>query len=365
MKQEEVFWLAFSTVKGIGAVRFRKLLNFFGELSLAWGATKTDLISAGLTSNAADAVLEARDKLDPDSLIASLQKKNISFLTWYSPEYPKLLKEIAQPPPVLYYRGSITPADDLAIAIVGTRNVTKYGRQITIDTATYLAGNGVTIVSGLARGTDGLAHRAALEAGGRTIAVLGSGVDVIYPPEHRKLAADIIENGAIVSDYPPGTKPDGINFPPRNRIISGLSRGTVVIEAGERSGALITAKFALDQSRDIYAVPGSVLSPMSKGTNQLIAEGAQPMTNPAQITEALNIQNQVKRTVKASIPLSKDEELILKVLGGESLHIDEICNRTSMGIEKLTADLTMMELKGLVERENGMEYHRVQHWDFK
>lgn len=364
MKHEQVFWLAFSTIKGIGAVRFRKLLNFFGDLALAWGANKQDLISAGLTNNVADAVLEARKSLDLDSFIESLQKKDISFLTWNSPDYPQLLNEIAQPPPVLYYRGSITPMDDTAIAIVGTRNVTKYGKQITIDTATYLAGSGVTIVSGLARGVDGIAHRAALDAGGRTIAVLGSGVDVIYPPEHRKLASEIIENGAIVSDYPPGTKPDGINFPPRNRIISGLSSGTVVIEAGERSGALITAKFALDQGRDIYAVPGSVLSQMSKGTNQLIADGAQPMTNPAQITEALNIQRQVKRTTKESISLTKSEELILKVLGSESLHIDEICNRTSMGIEKLTADLTIMELKGFIERENGMEYRRVQHWDF-
>lgn len=365
MRHEHVFWLAFSTVRGIGAVRFRKLLNFFGDLALAWGATKEDLVSAGLTKNVADAVLEARKTLDLDSVIENLQRKDINFLTWNSPDYPPLLKEIAQPPPVLYYRGSILPMDELAIAIVGTRNVTKYGKQITIDTATYLAGSGVTVVSGLARGVDGIAHRAALEAGGRTIAVLGSGVDVIYPPEHRKLALDIIENGAVVSDYPPGTKPDGINFPPRNRIISGLSRGTVVVEAGERSGALITAKFALDQGRDIYAVPGSVLSQMSKGTNQLIADGAQPMTNPAQITDALNLQRQVKREAKESLSLTRDEELILRLLGNESLHIDEICNRTSMGIEKLTADLTMMELKGIIERDNGMEYRRVQRWDFR
>jgi DNA processing protein len=199
------------------------------------------LISAGLTEKAADQVIETRKSLKPQNLEIELGQKGIKYLTWNSPGYPRYLLEIAQPPPVLYFIGDILPEDDLAVAIVGTRNVTKYGRQITHDTAAYLAGSGITVVSGLARGVDGIAHQAAMEGGGRTFAILGSGVDVIYPPEHRKLAREITQHGALISDYPPGTKPDGINFPPRNRIISGLSRGTVVIEAGERSGALITA----------------------------------------------------------------------------------------------------------------------------
>ena len=364
MNHEQVFWLAFSYVRGIGAVRFRKLLNFFGDLALAWGANKSELVTAGLTEKVAAAVIETRKTLDLDQLLEDLNKKEINFLTWNSSDYPRYLKEIAQPPPVLYYRGSITPQDDLAVAIVGTRNVTKYGKQITQDTAAWLASNNISVVSGLARGVDGLAHKAALDVGGRTIAVLGSGVDVIYPPEHRKLAEEIRQNGAIVSDYPPGTKPDGINFPPRNRIISGLSRATVVIEAGERSGALITAKFALDQGREIFAVPGSVLSQMSKGTNQLISEGATPMTNPAIITQMLNLTGIARKPKLERVVLSQNEENILRILGAESLHIDEICSLTSMGIEKLTADLTLLELRGIIERENGMEYRRVQHWDF-
>jgi DNA processing protein len=210
---------------------------------------------------------------------------------------------------------------------------------------------------------DGIAHQAAIEAGGRTFAVLGSGVDVIYPPEHRKLAREIAQHGAVISDYPPGTKPDGINFPPRNRIISGLSRGTVIIEAGERSGALITAKFALEQGRDIFAVPGSVLSQMSKGTNQLIAEGATPMTNPVIITDTLNLARTGKERKTEQLDISAIEKNILRVLGDENLHIDEICARTSLSIEKLTAELTMLELKGIVQRENGMEYQRVKKWD--
>lgn len=234
--EEAGFWLAFSYVRGIGAVRFRKLLSFFGDLSRAWQAGSAELLAAGLSEKNVADILEKRKTLDPLILPEQLSARGISFLTWQDDAYPRYLKEIAQPPPVLFYKGSITAADDLAVAIVGTRNVTAYGKQITRDTAEYLAHNGVTVVSGLARGVDGLAHHAAIEAGGRTIAVLGSGVDVIYPPEHRRLAEQIQENGAIVSDYAPGTKPDGINFPPRNRIISGLSRATIVIEAGEKAG---------------------------------------------------------------------------------------------------------------------------------
>ena len=363
MNNEDLYWLAFSFVRGIGAVRFRKLLHIFGDLSRAWTADKAELITAGLTDKAADLVLETRKVLDVKKIQTELSNKGIQYLTWNSHGYPKYLQEISQPPPLLYYKGTITTADDLAIAIVGTRNVTKYGKQITKDTAAYLAGNGITVVSGLARGVDGIAHRAALETGGRTLAVLGSGVDVIYPPEHRQLANEIMKSGAIISDYPPGTKPDGINFPPRNRIISGLSRGTVVIEAGERSGALITAKFALEQGRDVYAVPGSVLSQMSKGTNNLIAEGATPMTNPAIITEAMNLKGEIDRPKRERIVLTSNEVNILRVLGSETMHIDEICAKTSMEIEKLTADLTMMELKGIIERDGGMEYRRVQNWD--
>ncbi|HQM65449.1 MAG TPA: DNA-processing protein DprA, partial [Anaerolineaceae bacterium] len=241
------YWLAFSSIKGIGAVRFRRLLAYFGELSRAWQASQAELLAAGLTEHMAAAIIEKRETLEVGSLQTELAEKGIQVLTWNDPAYPRYLKEIDQPPPVLYYRGSILPEDDLAIAIVGTRSVTAYGKQLTKDTAAYLASNGVTIVSGLARGVDAIAHQTALETGGRTLAVLGSGVDIIYPPEHRKLAEQIIQHGALLSDYPPGTKPDAINFPPRNRIISGLSRGTVVIEAGEKSGALITAKFSADQ----------------------------------------------------------------------------------------------------------------------
>jgi len=360
--EEAGYWLAFSYVKGIGAVRFRKLLSFFGDLSRAWQAGSAELQAAGLSEKNVADLSAKRNTLDPLALPDQLRTKGISFFTWLDDAYPRYLKEIAQPPPVLYCKGSITAEDDLAVAIVGTRNVTAYGKQITQDTAEYLARNGVTVVSGLARGVDGLAHHSAIEAGGRTIAVLGSGVDIIYPPEHRKLAERIQEHGAIVSDYAPGTKPDGINFPPRNRIISGLSRGTIVIEAGEKSGALITAKFAVEQDREVFAVPGSVLSPMSRGTNDLIGEGAIPMTNPKAVLDALRIE-EGSRVVNSKEPELNDiERTVLRVLGQDSLHIDDICVRMDLSVERLTVALTMMELKGLVVREQGMVYRQTGKW---
>ena len=364
-ESDRKFWLAFSQVKGLGSVRFRKLLAFFGDLKIAWEAPLERFIAAGIPLKIAEEILNRRNTFDLEKYEDNLVKKGIKTLIWTDEGYPKYLSQIEQPPPVLYYLGDLTPADDLAIAIVGTRNVTQYGRQVTHDSAAYLAGNGVTIVSGLARGVDGIAHQAALDVGGRTIAVLGSGVDVIYPPEHRKMADRIASSGAIVSDYPPGTKPDGINFPPRNRIISGLSRGSIVIEAGETSGALITAKFAVEQNREVFAVPGSVLAPMSKGTNRLIVDGATPMNDPRQVLEFLKIQEQV-HNIKTIAPEPPDaaEQRVLVALGNNKVHIDELCNQLDLSMEKLTALLTMMELKGLVTRNKGMEYSKTQSWKF-
>ncbi len=197
-----------------------------------------------------------RGEVDLEAELERILSKDIQVLTWESKEYPRRLKEIHQPPPVIYVRGSLTLEDEWAVAIVGTRRVTAYGRQMAEELAGYLAGNGITVVSGLARGVDGLAHKAALSAGGRTIAVLGSGVDRIYPPEHRNLAEEICTHGAVISDYAPGTPPEGVNFPPRNRIISGLSLAVIVVEAGKKSGALITANLLLTRDGMFLLCPG-------------------------------------------------------------------------------------------------------------
>ena len=224
-----------------------------------------------------------------DKVWEKLQAGSIQVLTWDDEAYPRRLKEIDQPPPVLYLRGNLLPEDEWAVAIVGTRRVTAYGRQVAEELASVLARNGVTVISGLARGVDSIAHQAALNAGGRTIAVMGTGVEQIYPPENRRLAEQMLQQGALVSDYPLGTPPDGINFPPRNRIISGLALAVVVVEAGLTSGALITASFAAEQGREVFAVPGNITAPQSQGTNRLILDGATPLLSPQQVLEALNL----------------------------------------------------------------------------
>jgi len=361
---ERAFALAFGFIKQVGPVRIRRFLKHFGSLERAWAASLNELVAAGLTEKAAANQLECARSIDPSQVQDHLDKMGIRAVLWDEPEYPPYLAQIAQPPHVLFYKGTLTPADNLSIAIVGTRNITPYGKQVTADITRYLVGNGVTIVSGLARGVDAVAHKTALGAGGRTIAVLGSGVDVIYPPEHRRLAAEISTNGAVISSYPPGTKPDGINFPPRNRIISGLSRATVVVEAGERSGALITADFAVDQGRDVFAVPGSVLQPMSMGTNNLIAKGAIPMTSPAMILEHLNIPQRALQTAALPSDLDDNEKKILHALSTESRHIDELSAALDMPAELLGALLTLMELKNLVSRDTAQNYSAIRDWKY-
>jgi len=349
--------IGFNHIKGIGAARLRLLLEYFGSAENAWNASTAELKAAGLSAKLAEKVSEARKTLDLDRLLALMEKKGIRALTWEDETYPSRLKNITQPPPVLYLRGTLAEEDEWAVAIVGTRRVTAYGRQVSEETAAFLAQNGVTIVSGLARGVDALAHKAALQNGGRTLAVLGSGVDVIYPPEHRAWAEKILENGAILSDYPPGTPPESSNFPPRNRIISGLSLAVVVVEAGQTSGALITAEFAVEQGREVFAVPGGIYAPQSKGTNRLIREGAHPMLRPSDILEALNLtQISEHRAAQRALPADETELRLLQILDAEPLHIDEIQREADLPIEKVSATLTMMELKGMARHVGGMRY---------
>jgi DNA processing protein len=361
MSDKKKYWIGFNLVRGIGSVRFNQIRSYFSDLSIAWHAPAEAFRQAGLPERALNNLLSIRHEVDLDQLYDSILEKQITILTLMDEEYPQLLKEIDQPPPVLYVKGSLTPADDFSIAMVGTRRVTAYGQQITRDASIYLAGHGLTIVSGLARGVDALAHQHALQAGGRTIAVLGSGVDIIYPPENRKLAKAIIENGAVISDYPLGTQPEGINFPPRNRIISGLSLATIVVEAGERSGALITADFAAEQGRDVFAVPGNVLSPMSRGTNHLIQKGAYAMVSPQDVLDVLDLEHVDEyKTARQTLPADTTEAKILQVMDYEPIHVDEICNDVNLPVEKVSAALTMMELKGLVQHVGGMRYAAVR-----
>ena len=361
MEDPRRYWVAWNLVKGIGAVRFRALLNAFGDAQSAWEATPQALREAGLSEKVTANVVKLRQHVLVDVVWEKLQAGDIQVLTWDDETYPRRLKEIDQPPPVLYLRGSLLPEDEWAVAIVGTRRVTAYGRQVTEELAAVLGRNGVTVVSGLARGIDAIAHQSALNAGGRTLAVMGTGVDKIYPPDNNRLAEQILAQGALVSDYPLGTPPDGINFPPRNRIISGLSLAVVIVEAGLTSGALITASFAAEQGREVFAIPGNINAPQSQGTNRLILDGAIPLLNPQQVLEALNLTMVTEhRAARKILPTDPVEKQVYQALSAEPLHVDDIRLRTNMPIEQVSATLALMELKGMVRQVGGMNYVAVR-----
>jgi DNA processing protein len=255
------YWVLLSTVSGIGPTRFTRLLELCGSARAAWHASDAQLRAAGVERPSIACLQRLRTSTSQQELTSRLRRQQIDSLTLLDDAYPAALREIADPPPVLFVRGRLTEADRLAVALVGTRRATPYGRAVAETLAADLASAGVTIVSGLARGVDTFAHRAALRAGGRTVAVLGSGLDQVYPAENTLLARRIAEPdaGALVAEFPPGVPPDAVNFPRRNRIIAGLARAAVIVEADLRSGALITAEFALEQGREVLAVPGSIL----------------------------------------------------------------------------------------------------------
>ena len=353
------YWVLLSMVPQVGPSRFQRLLDAFGEAEAAWRAAPLPLARAGLDRRAIGGLAELRAKVDPAEVWQKLERLGVIVMTLADPTYPEHLREIADPPPVLYLKGGLLAADRWAVAVVGTRRMTAYGRQVTERLVGELARSGVTIVSGLARGVDALAHRAALEAGGRTLAVLGSGLDRVYPTEHAGLAREIVERGAVISEFPLGTPPDALNFPRRNRIISGLSMGTLVVEAGETSGALITADFALEQGRDVFAVPGSILSPASAGPNRLIQEGAKLVASAQDILEELNLTAVAQHeAAREALPGNETEAALLRLLSSEPLHVDELGRTSALPVAQVSSALTMMELKGLVRQVGGMNYVR-------
>lgn len=379
------YWLALNRVKGIGPARFKLLLDAFGSAEAAWHGSFAAWQAAGLDARTANGLEQQRKRIVPEAEVERLTKLRVTVLRLTDTRYPRLLREITLPPPVLYLRGTLTPEDDWAVAIVGTRRATAYGRQITERLATELTQNGITIVSGLARGIDTHAHHATLDAGGRTIAVLGCGPDLVYPPENARLAARIVESGCIITEFGPGTQPEAGNFPARNRLISGLSLGVLVAEAPEDSGALITTRFAAEQGRDVFAIPGNITSRASAGANRLIQDGAKLVLDVNDIISELNVHlvpssptgnasPSTRRQSPASheapppaqmelsmlLPENDAEALVLQHLpaGGEPRHIDEICRSTSLPIATVSGTLVMLELKGHVLLVGPMTYAR-------
>jgi DNA processing protein len=351
------YWVGFNKVLGIGPARLRALLDCFGDIEKAWLAQASELQQAGLDRRTLANLLATRHSLDLDHELARIRQAGVRVLTWESPDFPASLHHIPDPPPVLYILGELLPEDDWAVAMVGTRSASVYGKEVARRLASDLAANGVTVVSGLALGIDTVAHQAALDAGGRTLAVLGSGVDVIYPAPNRRLARAIMERGALVSEYALGTQPERNNFPPRNRIISGLAQGVVVVEASVRSGALITAEFALEQGRDVFAVPGNIFQRSCEGTNRLIRDGAIPVLAVGDVLEELNLLQVAQQAeIRASAPTTPVESRLLDLLSYNPLHVDELGRAAALPVATVASTLTLLELKGLARQAGAMTY---------
>ncbi len=352
------YWIGFNLIPQIGPAKVQRLLDHFGDLETAWTAGAFELAQAGLDRRAIENLLSARHLINLDAECDKVKRAQVQVLTWEDPAYPRLLRAIPSPPFILYVKGQILPEDEWSIAVVGTRRASAYGREATRLLVNDLARNHITIVSGLARGIDGEAHRAAIDAGGRTIAVLGSGVDVIYPAEHKGLAAAIAEHGAVVSEYPLGSKPEAANFPPRNRIISGLSLGSLITEGDETTGALITIRYALEQDRETFAIPGNIFRRESRGGNRVIQQGeAKLVTCAADVLEELNLTMVAQQQeVRAVVPENPTESALLKHLSAEPVHVDELRRETGLPISDVSSTLALMELKGLVKQVGGMSY---------
>ncbi len=362
---ERACWVAFTRVRGIGPMRFGKLLSFFGDAVTAWSAGRADLLAAGLDARATEALLQQRERGPaPAAELDSLARHGVQAITQADPDYPELLREIYLPPMVLYVRGTLVPEDAWAVSIVGTRKATAYGYQVTEQLARGLASSSVTVISGLARGIDTAAHKTALSvSGGRTIAVLGCGLDISYPPENARLAARICEQGALISEFPLGTQPEPTNFPIRNRVISGLSLGVVVIEAPKHSGALITTRFALEQNRQVFAVPGHIYSKASEGTNALIQAGAKLVMSVEDILDELKLQQAPQQQeMRALLPTTGVEGALLALLAAasEPQHIDELCRASALPTAEVSSALVMLELKGLVQQVAPMTYAQTR-----
>jgi len=356
--KEKKYWVAWSNIYNIGPQKFKLLIKNFKDLLTAWQSNYQQLIYAGFNSRDAQNIIYQRNDINPNQEWKNILKHQINVVCLPEKEYPTLLKEIYAPPPILYYRGKLPESNLICLAVVGTRKTSPYGRQITPVIVNGLAKAGLSIVSGLALGIDSVAHQATIDANGITIAVLGCGLDKIYPISNITLANNIIDSGGcILSEYPPGTQPLKQHFPARNRIISGLSKGVLVIEGSHKSGSLITAKCALEQNREVYAVPGNINQPNSSGTNGLIQMGACLVTKTEDILDALNIEElNFHLENKKIITTNEFEKNILQNITDQPMHVDEIIQKCKLKTSIIISNLTIMEMKGMIRHIGGKQY---------
>ncbi len=372
--------LLLNMIPGVGPRMYQKLLERFGDAGNALMASEQELRSvSGLGAKLAGTILDAKLHLDVTQELEDCERYEVKIFTLEDPEYPAELKQIADPPPILYCKGELRETDRLAIGVVGSRHLSDYGAKTANQFGRGLAQCGFTIVSGLARGADAAAHKAALSAGGRTIAVLGSGILNMYPPEHKDLAAEISVNGAVISEMPLHRPPHAGAFPQRNRIVSGLSLGVLVVEASSRSGALITARHAMEQGREVFAIPGRIDSRTSQGCNDLIRDGAKLVQSIDDILEELGPLTQpVTRVVKpeigradttaevvttirqpAELQLNDQEQAILQAISVEPTLVDLIVQKTGLPVSRVLATLSVLQARRLIRRISGNQVARV------
>ena len=365
MEQEKLVRAALRTIKGVGSQHLRQLIAYFGSAVKAWEAPKSRFLHISDQGPWIGEMLLARNTLDPKAVGEALNQQGIRIITPDEPDSPALLAELADAPPLLYYRGQLRGQAEV-LAVVGARQATAYGKAAARVLARDAAVKGIVIASGLARGIDTAAHQGTIESGGVTWAFLGCGLDRIYPLENQRLAKDILENGgALVSEFTPGTPPLSGNFPARNRLISGCSRGVLVVEAAERSGALITVDFALEQGREVFAVPGPIFSPMSRGTHNLLRQGAKIVEGieyiwnevPAWSNNVGNVSGNTKiLREEKELPVGKDIESILQQLSDIPLHIDHITVHSTLSVSSISLALLELQLGGIVLQLPGQHY---------
>ena len=371
-RNEQLASIALSSRLGIGSVTYRKLIEFAGSAERVFSFSRSELRDLpDVRTDIATSIIEFDHWESIEAEMKTVEESGASLIPWQDTAYPRNLRQIHDPPPILYARGEIMTRDSLAIAVVGSRLPTEYGESVVDWLVRDLALRGVTVVSGLARGIDTASHETALQNGGRTLAVLGSGIDVVYPRENERLFSQITRNGAVLTEFPPTTPPSSEHFPRRNRIISGLSLGVLIVEASVRSGSLITATYALEQGREVFAVPGRITSGRSRGTNQLIQQGAKLVSNANDIfdeifplidsdTAAHIIDSQYPHpsSDKPTLEFSPGEQHIFNLLGEDPVSIDQIITRSGMPPGDISESLLTLELKGIIRRHPGHQYSR-------
>lgn len=367
---ERAYWLAWSTLSGVGPVILKRIYQQFGSLATAWAASPADLLAVdGIGLQGADTIAQLRSRIDPEELLKQHEQRYPCFWTPADPDYPKLLFEITDPPPVLYYRGQVDTDENRGITptvgIVGTRSPSDYGRRWTRKLSVGLARNKFTVISGLADGVDAEAHRSCLEGNGRTIAVLGTGVDVVYPRSNHFLYKQILEQGLVVSEYPDGTPPDRGHFPRRNRIIAGLSRAILIIQARQKSGALITARLANDYCRDVYVLPGSLDDARSEGCLNLLNQGAHVILGDNHLLESLGAMPHLRLvedlpTDDSAPPPDLNPQLkqVFEAIPFDPMPLDLIVQKLGLPTGQILSALMQLELMGLVAQLPGNQYRR-------